>query len=65
VDKQLTDKELIETAKGLYTAIYCFECYSTHDLLEYEWTMQELERRGYEVYEHSGLTILEKEEEVE
>lgn len=63
--ERISDKELIEIAKGLYTAIYCFECYSTHDLLQYEWTIQELERRGYEINEGHSLFIEMPEEEVE
>ena len=48
-------KELQDWARGLCDGIFNVECYGTHDLLEYEAILAELERRGIEAREVKSL----------
>jgi hypothetical protein len=52
-----TTQKLKKTAESLHSSIYQSECFSSHDLLEYEAVSAELERRGYEIHETKTLDI--------
>ena len=47
--RDMSDKELIETIKGLHESICVADCYSTRDLVNYELGIGELIDRGYVV----------------
>jgi len=57
-----TDKELIELATSLYTAIFVFDCYSGSDTIQYDNIINELEKRGYSIHEEKHI-VIEKEED--
>lgn len=65
MDEIKTDKELIELAKSLYTANFILDYFSSHDLREYDYTINELEKRGYIIREEKHLLISNNEEEEE
>ena len=50
-------KNLKIRALELHTAIYVAECFGCSDLVEYDWIIEELERRGYDINETSKLAI--------
>ena len=52
-----TDKELIELATSLHSAIYILQCFASHDIMEYDATINELEKRGYNIQEEIRLII--------
>ena len=63
MDEIKTDKELIELATSLHTAIFVVDCCSSHDISEYEYTLNELEKRGYSIREEVHLKIEKDDEE--
>ena len=52
-----TDEELIEQAIGLHTAIYNFDCYSNHEVYEFDRITAELRKRGFQVDVTETLSI--------
>ena len=50
-------KKLQSLATSLHSSIYQVECFSSHDLLDYEAVKAELESRGYELQESKSLSI--------
>jgi hypothetical protein len=63
--RKLSDRELIELARQLHSAIYVSDCYGVSDILLYRAVIAELERRGYRVVEKPELVIERVEEEGE
>jgi hypothetical protein len=55
--QQWTTQKLKKEAAGLHGIIYQLETFATHDLLDYEAVVAELERRGYDVSENKTLVI--------
>jgi hypothetical protein len=53
----ISDKDLIELTTSLYTAIYILDCFSSNDIIEYEYSLNELEKRGYNIREEKLLVI--------
>ena len=51
-------EDLITRAKVLYSSIYVMDCFSSHDVREYESVVAELEARGYEVVEVKSIDII-------
>ena len=60
-----TDESLIDEAKGIHAAMYQLDCFSNHDLLQYEFLCRELERRGYTLGTYTVLTVEKEEDEEE
>ena len=60
-----TDESLIEEAKGIHSVMFNVDCFSNHDVLEYECLCRELERRGYTLGTVSSLTVEKEEDEAE
>lgn len=58
---EMKDEELIEMAEGLHDMIYQVECYGVRDMHNYEGSLIELEKRGYEIHEEKTLHIRPKE----
>ena len=54
---EMTDEELKAEAYGCYQAVWINDCYGTRDVHNYEGAVQELEKRGYEVKEHTYIRI--------
>jgi hypothetical protein len=52
-----TTKKLKSTATSCHDIVYKVECFSTHDLLELEACLAELEKRGYSIKENKNLII--------
>lgn len=57
LEDMIKEKNMIELAKNLHAMIYQFDCYSSHDLREYEAVIAELEKKGYTIREETILTI--------
>jgi hypothetical protein len=60
----MSDKELMDMAKGLHESINVSECYGTKDHWNYEGVCYELEKRGYKMSEERSLVIRKQEESV-
>jgi hypothetical protein len=56
----LSDDELCWEAQSLHGIICQDECFGTADLIRFQVVCKELERRGYEVKEHSHLLFKKK-----
>jgi len=54
---EMTVEELKAEALGSYSAVWINDCYGTRDVHNYEGAVQELEKRGYEIKEHTYITI--------
>jgi hypothetical protein len=50
-------RKLQSLATSLHSSIYQTECFSSHDLRDYEAVKTELESRGFEFQESKSLSI--------
>lgn len=55
-----TTAQLKRTTKSLHESIYKLECFSSHDLRDYDACIQELQVRGYRITSAETLEIYKK-----
>jgi len=55
--QDMSNKELVETARSLWNMIYDAECYGVRDMFYLSEALEELEKRGYEIRESTKLSI--------
>lgn len=55
--QEWTTAKLKKTATSLYGSIYQAECFSSHDIHDYEAVVSELGDRGYEVHIQKAITF--------
>jgi hypothetical protein len=55
-----TTAQLKRTVKSLHCSIYQAECFSAHDLRDYDACVQELQSRGYRITSAETLEIFKK-----
>lgn len=58
---KMSDKELIDMAKGLHDCIEVAECFGANDITKREWVEAELEKRGYEIIVDKTMSVIKKE----
>ena len=60
--KEWSVEELQENYVDLWEMVERIECYGINDLMLKEMIAQELERRGYQIYEEASVAFIKDEE---
>lgn len=58
---KVSTKKLLDDLRGLHQSIYINDCFGIRDLLNYGMIRQELNNRGYDIFEENELVITKRE----